>query len=116
MKVLLDHNVPPELRTEFAADFSVETAVYRDWQGLDDEALLSAAEGTFSVLLTLDTSIPDQQDLEQFQIGVVVLDVHPIYPDELRKHVPRLNRAIRAAAHDCSAVRVTEESIRFEEE
>lgn len=39
MKVLLDHNVPPELRADFAADFDVETAVYREWEGLDDEPL-----------------------------------------------------------------------------
>lgn len=113
MKVLLDHNVPPELRADFAADFDVETAEYREWEGLDDEALLDAAEDVFAVLVTLDTSIPEQQNTEQLRIGVVVLDVHPIYPDELRKHVPSVNHAVRVAARDHSVVRVTEESIYF---
>jgi predicted nuclease of predicted toxin-antitoxin system len=114
MKVLLDHNFPPQLRTEFSEAFEVETASYHGWEGIDDDALLRVAEGEFAVLVTLDTSLAEQQNLADFEIGIVVLDVHPIYPDELRKHLPSLNFAIHVAAREEAVVRVTEEAIDFD--
>lgn len=113
MRVLLDHNVPPELRHEFPEDLRAETASFRGWEGLSDGDLLRRAGKEYDVFVTLDTSIPDQQAVEDFPVGLVVLDVHPIHPDELRTYVTNLIFGVYAAFDSQSVVIVTEDAVEF---
>jgi len=53
MRVLLDHDVPHNLRTQFPDEHEVVTAHYQGGVNYDDDALLSAAEDAFDVLVTL---------------------------------------------------------------
>lgn len=66
------------------------------------------------MLLTLDTGIPKQQTVQGLGIGVVVVDVHPISPDELRQYMTSLVFGIHAASDTQSVVVVTEDSVSFE--
>lgn len=78
MKVLLDHNIPHSLRSEFPEGCDVYTAHYFGWTDYDDDELLEAAvEAAFSVFVTLDRNLPHQQNLSAYDIGVVVLGGHP---------------------------------------
>jgi predicted nuclease of predicted toxin-antitoxin system len=114
MKILLDHNVPAGLRHDFPDEMTVETASFRGWAGLENGALLRQAADEYEVLVTLDTGIPEQPAVEGIAIGVVVVDVHPISPDELRQYMTSLIFGARAAFNTQSVVVVTEDSVSFE--
>ena len=73
VRVLLDEDVPIRLRLHFPEEMTVETVEYRSWKGLENGALLRAAQDHFDVLVTLDDSISYQQPLQQFDLAVVVL-------------------------------------------
>ena len=72
MRVLLDEDVPIRLRLYFQSEVEVETVAYRGWKGLKNGALLRAAQRHFDVLVTMDNNLPDQQSLQQFDLGVAV--------------------------------------------
>ena len=113
MRILLDHNVPTELRYEFPEEMRVETTSFRGWSGLRDGDLLYRADNEHDVLVTLDTSMPDQQAIGNFALGLVVLDVHPIHPEELKEYTTSLILAVHAAFESRTVVAVTEESVQF---
>lgn len=73
MRVLLDEDLPIRLRLHFPNEIIVQTVEYRGWKGLKNGALLGAAEADFDVLLTMDDNLPEQQRLQQFDVGVVAL-------------------------------------------
>jgi hypothetical protein len=52
----------------------------------------------FAVLVTMDTSLPYQRNVDSFSLGVVVLDVHPAAPDVLTSRMDRLVEACSRAA------------------
>ena len=71
--MLRDEDVPIRLRLYFQSEVEVETVAYRGWKGLKNGALLRAAQRHFDVLVTMDNNLPDQQSLQQFDLGVAVL-------------------------------------------
>ena len=73
MRVLLDEDIPIRLRLYFQTEVEVETVEYRGWKGLKNGALLRAAQEHFDVLVTMDNNLPDQQSLQQFELGVAIL-------------------------------------------
>jgi len=115
MTILLDHDVPHSLRSKFPEGCEVVTAEYRGWVDLDDSELLSAAEEEFTVFVTLDTNLVHQQNVRARELGIVVIDVHPIVPDHLKRHMGKVNSALSLAAeeHGTVVVRVDGISLRF---
>lgn len=98
MRVLLDHNIPHELRRLFPKDHDVYTAQFLGWEDYEDDELLNAAmDNNFAVLVTMDTSLPSQRNVDSFSLGVVVLDVHPATPDVLTSRMDRLVEACSRA-------------------
>jgi len=101
LKVLLDHNIPHALRSRFPEECEVHTAQYRGWEDVDDKKLLTAAEEEgYGVFVTLDSSLPAQQNLEDRAIGIVVLDVHPATPSRLEARMDEVNDHLTAVAED----------------
>ena len=97
MKVLLDHNIPHALRSHFPDECEVYTAQYLGWQDYEDDRLLSTAiEHGFSLLVTLDTNLKDQQPLGHWSIGVIIFDIHPATPP----HFVRRMQDIRSVLFD----------------
>lgn len=90
MKLLLDECTARRLRRDLAVHevFTVEQARLK---GLKNGALLNAASGRFDVLITVDKSIPDQQNLATLGIAVLILraktnkylDLKPLAPKVL---------------------------------
>jgi MinD superfamily P-loop ATPase len=75
MKILLDECVTRKL-IQHLTEFEVKTVVEMNWSGLKNGHLLSAAiEEKFDILLTIDKNITFQQNMSNYEIAVVVLDV-----------------------------------------
>jgi hypothetical protein len=72
MKVLLDECVPRKLRGEIA-NHEVWTVTESGWSGLKNGKLLTLAEVEFDVFLTVDQNLIFQQNLQQFNIGIILM-------------------------------------------
>ncbi len=92
MRVLLDEDIPIRLRLHFRAEATVETVEYRGWKGFRNGALLRVAQEEFDVLVTMDNSLPDQQPVGQFDLGVAVLRPSSRTLEDLVALVPVLER------------------------
>lgn len=94
MKILLDENLPHELRHELAAH-EVFTVHYMGWQGTQNgELLRRAAASGFDALLTMDSGVPYEQNLTTLLLTVIVLQAPSNDIDDLRPLVPRILNAL----------------------
>lgn len=91
MKVLLDEDVPHDLRHELP-EHDVSTVTYAGWSGRRNGVLLGlAAAADFDVLVTCDRNIEHQQNISELGLAIVVLAVQdtrlptvlPLVPDIL---------------------------------
>jgi len=92
MKVLLDENLPHELRPLLMPMHDVFTVSFLGWSALENGDLLSqAASDGFDALVTKDQGIEHQQNLDSLPLSIVVMhaktnkidDLHPLVPDLL---------------------------------
>ncbi len=74
MRVLLDECVPARLRDSLPGH-AVQTVSERGWRSASDQALLSLAEASFDVFLTIDRRLPVENDLTQYRLGFVIVRV-----------------------------------------
>ena len=73
MKILFDQGTPAPLRVALAGH-DVRTAFECGWGGLENGALLTAAEADgFDALVTTDQNLRYQQNLSRRRIAIVVL-------------------------------------------
>lgn len=72
MRILFDHGTPAPLRRALTGH-SVSTAYEMGWTGLDNGALLKAAERDFDALITTDRNLPYQQNLTGQRLAILVL-------------------------------------------
>jgi hypothetical protein len=73
LKILFDANTPAPL-AQFLRGHEVIRADELDWQGLENGALLDAAEQAgFDLLLTCDQNVRYQQNLTDRKLALVVL-------------------------------------------
>ena len=70
--MLLDERVTRYLKRDFVGH-EVATATEAKFDGLKNGQLLKAASGHYDVLVTTDRNLRYQQDLEQYQLSVLVL-------------------------------------------
>lgn len=88
MKLLLDENLPHDLRHHLIGH-DVFTVYFMGWSSLSNgELLAQAAHSGFYAMLTLDNSVQYQQNLATLPISIVILrcdsndlaDVLPLVP------------------------------------
>ena len=73
MRILFDQGTPVAIRNALQ-DHSVRTANEQGWSTLlNGELLRVADEAGFDLLLTTDTSLPQQQNLKGRKLAVVIL-------------------------------------------
>ena len=94
MRVLLDECLPARLRRDLSSH-EVTTVPQAGWVGIKNGKLLRliAESGQFDVFLTMDKSLPHQQQLERLPFAVAVLrarsnrfeDTHPLMPEVFRR-------------------------------
>jgi hypothetical protein len=87
MKVLLDECIDRKLARELVG-YDVKTVPQMGWAGVKNGQLLSFAEAEFDIFITVDRNLSFQQNLPQFNIGIIVLhsisnrlaDLKPLAP------------------------------------
>lgn len=94
MKVLLDENVPKALVRLLAPEIGARTVQQEGWGGRQNGDLLSVASRSFDVLLTTDRGIPHQQNLRQYNIAVVLLEVRSNRARDVAPLVPKIKALI----------------------
>ncbi len=108
-RVLFDENVPKQLRRDLP-EFAIRTVQEEDWAGVKNGALLRRAAASFDVLLTADQRLRHQQNVAQFDIGVVVVETYDTRLGNLRRFLPKIREALQNVAAG-SIVVITEASI-----
>src|SRR5262245_55875247 len=93
MKLLLDECVPSVLKDDLVGH-DVSTVEDAGFKGLKNSKLLRAAAGNFDVLVTVDKSIPSQQNLAAFGIAVLLLRAKSNRYDDLKPLVPNALTAL----------------------
>ena len=94
MKILLDENIPHDLR-QYLDHHDTFTAAYLGWSGLKNGELLKAAETQgFDVLVTGDLSLRYQQNMAGRKIAVVSLSA--IGWSVIEPHVEKIVVAVDA--------------------
>ncbi len=94
MKILLDECVTRKLK-RYLTEFEVKTVVEMDWSGLKNGHLLGAAvEEKFDILLTIDKNLKHQQNMSNYEIAVVVLDVEKSKIEFLLELLPKFKDEI----------------------
>jgi hypothetical protein len=95
VRVLFDQGTPEPLR-HLLAQHEVATAYERGWSRLKNGELLEAAENEgYEVLVTTDSNLKHQQNLQRRRIAIVVLST-PSWPRIQRSStsvVPAIERA-----------------------
>ncbi|MEM6654929.1 MAG: DUF5615 family PIN-like protein [Planctomycetota bacterium] len=90
MKLLLDENLPVDLRHEVAGH-DCETVTFRGWNGLKNGQLLAtAATAGFEALLSQDRGLMHQQNKANLPMAVVVLTAPTNKLEDLRPLLPKL--------------------------
>lgn len=94
MRIILDECVPARLRRDLPGH-QVQTVPRAGWAGIKNGKLLRliADSGQFDIFLTMDKSLPHQQQLKAFPFAVVILraasnsieDARPLMPEFLRR-------------------------------
>jgi predicted nuclease of predicted toxin-antitoxin system len=95
MRVILDENLPHQLRAHLA-NHETATTVYMGWGGFQNGAALNAAEGSgFDVLVTGDLSLQRQQNLMGQKLAIVSLSAHNWRI--IKSHVAKIAAAVDTA-------------------
>lgn len=95
MKLLLDENLPHDLRHELPGH-EVFTVQYLGWSGISNGELLArAAASEFDALLTMDSGVAYQQNAAALPVAVVVLSAPSNDIDDLLPLVPAVLDALR---------------------
>ncbi len=94
VRVLLDEDLDVRLREHFGEGMEVVTVEYQGWKGLKNGELLRVAALEFEVLVTMDDQLPSQQNLEQFDLAVVILRARSKTLEHLLEVMPELRRRL----------------------
>lgn len=106
MKLLLDENLPHQMRLELSGH-DVFTAAYMGWGGVENgELLRRAAAAGFDALVTNDRGLEYQQNLTTLPLAVVVLLAPANTVEALRPAYPALLAAL-TGLRPCEFVKVS---------
>lgn len=94
MKLLLDENLPHQLRREIPGH-DCYTIAFQCWGGKRNGELLELAEEAgFEAMLTKDSNIPYQQNPTTLPIAIVVLEAATNDIEDIRPLLPKLLAAL----------------------
>jgi hypothetical protein len=87
MKVLIDENLPRKL-ANYLTGHECRTVAECGWAGKKNGQLLLLAESLFDVLVTLDKSVPYQQDVTSRRIAILVVRARSSRIQDLLPRIP----------------------------
>ena len=92
MKILLDENLPRNLKADFGSDFEVKTVRDMKWLGKKNGELLGLITlNGFDFFITIDKNLRHQQNLAKFNLTVFLL----IASDNRRETLQKLAEKIK---------------------
>lgn len=91
--VILDECVDRRLAPSIVGH-RVTTVPNQGWAGLQNGELLSRVAEGFEVFVTIDKSLPSQQNLERYDVAIVVLDAVTNRLADLEPLIPALLEAL----------------------
>ena len=95
MRVLLDENLPHKLRDLFNDNIEVVTVSYRGWKGKENGELLKIAANEFDAFITMDRGIPNQQNLGDIEIGIILLEAESNRFEDLAMLISQINTVLK---------------------
>ena len=95
MRVLLDENLPHQLRPLFANSIEVITVSYRGWKGKENGELLRMAAAEFDAFVTTDRGILYEQNLEEIELGIVLLEANRNHYEALAPLISQVNTVLK---------------------
>jgi predicted nuclease of predicted toxin-antitoxin system len=95
MRVLLDENLPHKLRQLFDDNIEVVTVDYRGWKGKENGELLRITAVEFDAFITMDRSIPNQQNLGEINMGIVLLEADSNRFEDLAPLISQVNVVLK---------------------
>jgi len=96
MKILLDECLPRRLVRDLNRH-SVTTVPRQGWAGVTDAELLDLAGEEFDVLLTMDSNLVFQQNLNRSSLCIIVLQALNSRYETLQSLVPQILATIERA-------------------
>jgi predicted nuclease of predicted toxin-antitoxin system len=94
MKILFDKCVPHPLKHDLTGH-QVSTVREMGWNGIQNGALLTLAEGNFEVFLTVDRNMQYQQNLSGRSIAIIVCVGAGTRVKTLRPLMPKVIAALQ---------------------
>ena len=95
MRILIDECLPKKLKRELA-DHTIFMVQEKGWSGMKNGELLRVAESEFDVWVTADQNIEYQQNLNRFNIAVIVLVAPNNRLGTLLPMIPKLHEVLLA--------------------
>jgi Domain of unknown function (DUF5615) len=106
VKLLLDENLPHQLRTEIVGH-ELFTVAYMGWSGIENgELLAKAAQNGFDALISNDRGLKFEQNTAQLPISLVVLLAKANTIEVMRPLFPALHDALRTL-RPCTFVKLS---------
>lgn len=94
MKVLLDENLPHDLR-HLLGGHDVFTVAFMGWKSVENgDLLLAAGDAGFDVMLTLDSGVAYEQHLAALPVAVLIVKCKSSKMEDLRPLVPEVLSAL----------------------
>ena len=109
MKLLLDENVPRQLKRDILDLGGIPHEVYtvreKRWNGkLNGELLKLMLADQFEVLVTADKNLQHQQNFNTYPIPVIILHTYRITYEFLKPLIPRLHELLETDLHNGATV------------
>ena len=94
MRVLLDENLPRQLKRHFPADVEVLTVQERGWSGIKNSELLRLAAAEFEGFLTMDRGVESQHNLQSLPLGVLIIRAPSNRFEDLQPLISEVHNAL----------------------
>lgn len=92
MRILLDECVNSEVKSAFPGH-AVRTVSEIGWRGSKDSSLLTYAQGSFDVFVTIDRKLEQEHNLQELRLGTVIAHVRS---NEIRAYQPIFAALLKA--------------------
>ena len=94
MRVLLDECLPKRFKLTLK-DHILSTVPEMGWAGKKNGELLTLAKGQFDVFVTVDQNLQYQQNLQNFDIGIILIVVKNSRYETLSPLIQKVQQALQ---------------------
>jgi hypothetical protein len=94
MRVILDECLPRPL-SALLTGHEVKTVRQMRWQGKENGELLALVARHFDVFITVDQSLPHQQNLKRVKLALLILKTRSNKLEDIVPHLPEILISLR---------------------